>query len=311
MFKLYAVRVADVRCTFYFGPEDTLKDKRGVVVTGASTGIGWGVSKVLADKGFHVFGTVRRQQDADRLRAELGERVTPLLMDVTEEASVYEAAEIVGKQLDGATLSGLVNNAGIAVGGPMIYLPLKDFRRQLEVNLIGPFLVTQAFAPLLGTDRKRQGKPGRIVNISSVGGKVGAPFLGAYAASKHGLEGMSESLRRELMLFGIDVVVIGPGSVITPIWDKAEAEDTSAYRDTEYGSILQKFVQFFIAESKRGLPPERIGKAVWMALTKDRPRARYAVVPQRFRNWTLPMLLPKRSIDRLIAKQFGFVDSRS
>src|SRR5271165_3413624 len=208
---------------------DIMGDLKSVVVTGASTGIGWGTVKVLAEKGCHVFGSVRKQSDADRLRKEFGSRFTPLLMDVTDDDAVRQAAALVAEALGRETLAGLVNNAGIAVPGPLLHLKAEEYRHQLEVNLIAPLVVTQAFAPLLGTDRSRQGQPGRIVNISSVGGKLGAPFLGAYVASKHGLEGMSQSLRRELLLYGIDVIVIGPGSVATPIWDKAEADDFSRY----------------------------------------------------------------------------------
>ncbi len=279
---------------------------KSVVVTGASTSIGWGITKVLAAKGFQVFGSVRKQADADRLKSEFGSCVTPLLMDVTDESAVQKAAALVANQLNGSSLAGLVNNAGIAVGGPLIYLPLSDFKRQLEVNLIAPLQVIQAFAPLLGTDRTRTDKPGRIINISSVAGKLGPPFIGAYAASKHGLEGLSESLRRELLLFGIDVVVIGPGSVVTPIWNKAEGEDLSRYKDTEYAPFLERFVKHFIEEGRKGLKPEQIGKVVLHALTTRRPRVRYAVVPQRFRNWSLPMFLPKRMVDKLVGKQLGF-----
>jgi NAD(P)-dependent dehydrogenase (short-subunit alcohol dehydrogenase family) len=148
---------------------------------------------------------------------------------VTDASAIAEAASCVREALGGETLAGLVNNAGIAVSGPLIDLPVEDYRKQLEVNLVGPFLVTQAFAPLLGTDPELRGAPGRIVNISSVAGIRAMPFLGPYAASKFGLEGYSEALRRELMLFGIDVVVIGPGPVKTAIWDKAEELDVSGF----------------------------------------------------------------------------------
>src|SRR5277367_4572339 len=207
---------------------------KSVVVTGTSTGIGWGIAAVLVQKGFQVFGTVRTQVDADRLQTEFGSAFMPLIMDVTDQPAVVRAAGQVRQSLGQANLCGLVNNAGISVAGPLLHMPLAEFRRQLEVNLVAPLLVTQAFAKLLGTDRRREGGPGRIVNISSVGGKMGPPFLGAYAASKHALEGMSESLRRELLLYGIDVIVIGPGYVNTPILDKAEAEDLEIYRHTDY-----------------------------------------------------------------------------
>jgi NAD(P)-dependent dehydrogenase (short-subunit alcohol dehydrogenase family) len=288
-----------------------MPNKKSVVVTGASTGIGWGISKVLLGRNFQVYGTVRKPADAARLQTEFGSDFCPLLLDVIDESAVRSAAEQVKERLGQATLTGLVNNAGIAVAGPLLHLPLAGFRHQLEVNLVAPLLVTQVFAPLLGTDRTRQGQPGRVVNISSVAGKVGVPFLGAYVASKHGLEGMSESLRRELLLYGIDVIVIGPGSVVTPIWDKAESADINAYQATEYASILDHFRKFFIAEGRKGLPPEAIGQAVHIALTTARPKVRYAVVPQRLVNWTLPMLLPKRVLDKLIGKQLGLGAARN
>src|SRR5436305_13019125 len=157
---------------------------RSVVVTGASTGIGWGCAKVLASRGFHVFGSVRKQADADRLKAEFGERFTPLLFDVTDAAAVDRAAEQTAAVLGNATLAGLVNNAGIAVAGPLLYLDVDELRTQLEVNVTGQLIVTQAFAPLLTADKTRKARPGRIVMISSVGGKNASPFVGAYNASK-------------------------------------------------------------------------------------------------------------------------------
>jgi NAD(P)-dependent dehydrogenase (short-subunit alcohol dehydrogenase family) len=287
-----------------------MTNKKSVVVTGASTGIGWGISKVLLARNFRVYGTVRKPADADRLQREFGSDFFPLLLDVTDESAVRSAAAQVKERLGQATLGGLVNNAGISVPGPLLHLPLADYRHQLEVNLVAPLLVTQVFAPLLGTDRTRQGRPGRIVNISSAGGRIGVPFIGAYVASKHGLEGMSESLRRELLLYGIDVIVIGPGAVATPIWDKAESADITAYQDTDYAPIIGRFRDYFIAEGRKGFPPEKIGEAVHVALTTDRPKVRYAVVPQRLVNWTLPMLLPKRVFDRIIGKQLGLAGAR-
>jgi NAD(P)-dependent dehydrogenase (short-subunit alcohol dehydrogenase family) len=278
---------------------------QSVVVTGVSTGIGWGITKVLIAKNFRVFGSVRRQSDADRLQKEFGSAFTPLLMDVTDRQAVERAAVQVGAQLGSSTLAGLVNNAGVAVPGPLLHLPLDEYRRQLEVNLIAPLSVAQVFAPLLGAAPERQGAPGRIVNISSIAGKIGMPFLGAYVASKHALDGMSESLRREMMIYGIDVIVIAPGSVVTAIWDKAEAEDISIYANTEYGVILERFRKFALEDGRKGLTSERLGEAVHLALTAPQPKPYYAVVPQRFKNFTLPTLLPKRLVDKLIGKQFG------
>ena len=164
-----------------------------------------------------------------------------------------------GAALADGRLLGLVNNAGIAVAGPLLEASADDFRHQLEVNLIAPMTVIKAFAPLLGTDRARTGPPGRIVNISSVGGRFAAPFVGLYAASKHGLEGLSQSLRRELMLFGIDVIIVAPGSVATPIWDKAEQIDLAPYEKSPYFEIIKRFRDYMIAEGRKGWSSERLG----------------------------------------------------
>jgi len=279
-----------------------------VVVTGVSSGIGWGTAKVLVQHDFHVFGSVRKSEDADRLSAEWGEAFTPLLFDITDEQAVQRAAVVVRDRLQGQTLFGLVNNAGIAVPAPLIYQPISDYRQQLEVNLIGPLIVTQAFVDLLGADHRRSGHPGRIVNISSVGGKIAGPFIGAYHVSKFGIEGFSESLRRELMIHGIDVVVVGPGAVATAIWDKAEQVDISPYQNTEYASALEPFRQYMIENGRKGYPPERLGEIVWQALTTPHPPVRYgyAAVPHPLRNWIIPRLLPKRRVDALIANNLGW-----
>ncbi|HEX2186062.1 MAG TPA: SDR family oxidoreductase [Chloroflexota bacterium] len=279
---------------------------KSVVVTGASSGIGWATTRVLVDRGVHVFGSVRREQDAARLSTTFGERVTPLRFDITDEAAVRRGAGEVQERLGASTLFGLVNNAGIAVPGPLMYLPPDEFRHQLEVNLVGALVVTQAFLPSLGADRSRQGKPGRIVNVSSVAGQSGGPFLGAYAASKHGLEGLSESLRRELMLFGIDVIIVAPGMVATPIWDKGEAVDASRYDATAYAPAIRRVREFMLSQGRRGFPPERVGEVIWHALSTPRPRVRYAVVPRRLLSWTIPRLLPRRLVDRIIARRLGW-----
>ena len=284
---------------------------KSVVITGVSTGIGHGIASVLLRSGFKVFGTVRGEADADRLRSEFGPVFTPLIADVTDQPAILRAADLVQESLAGATLSGLVNNAGISVFGPLLHQSLPEFRRQLEVNLVAPLLVSQAFAGLLGVDRTRSGNPGRIVNISSVGGNIGPPFLGAYAASKHGLEGMSESLRRELLLYGIDVILVGPGYVNTAILDKAQAEDLGVHRGTDYSAILERFINGFVAAGREGMSPVRVGEVVHTALTVRQPNVRYAVVQRKFINWTLPTSLPKRWVDRLVGKQLGLLPALS
>ena len=278
-----------------------------VVVTGASTGIGLAIARVLVGEGVRVFGSVRREEDGHRVRAELGERFTALVFDVTDSAAIQAAVPVVAAALDGGTLFGLVNNAGIAVGGPLLHQPLDEVRRHLEVNVLGALAATQAFAPLLGADRTRRGPPGRIVQISSVAGRLSAPFLGAYAASKRALEGMSESLRRELMLYGIDVIIVNPGSVATPIWDKAEAQDGARYAGTEYEPLLRRFLTAALRSGRSGLPADAVGRVVWTALTARTPRTFYPVVGRKLMNWTIPLALPARLLDRLIAKRLGMV----
>ena len=279
---------------------------QSIVVTGVSTGIGWGVTKVSIQNGLRVFGSVRKTQDAERLKAEFGEAFIPLIFDVTDEKNVHAAAKQVREGLNGETLFGLVNNAGIAVPAPLMHQPIDDFRRQMEVNLIGQLIVTQAFLPLLGADRSLKGKPGRIINISSSSGKRGSPFVGAYVASKYALEGLSESLRMELMLYGIDVIIVGPGVIITPIWDKGEKEDISLYKDTEYGRFTERFKKYMLQHGKKGYPPEKVGEVVLHALTTPRPRVRYAVVPNALTSWIIPMLLPARWTDKIVARGLGF-----
>ena len=203
------------------------------------------------------------------------------------------------------TLDGLVNNAGIVLVEPLLVQSVADFRKQIEVNLIGMFAVTRAFGPLLGAEAGLAGPKGRVVNISSVGGKIGPPFLGGYAAAKHGVEGFSESLRRELQLVGIDVIIIGPGSVVTPIWDKAEAASSDHLVGTIWERPVRAFTDYMMKDDRKGLAPERIGEVVQTALTVARPRARYAPVRGKLLKWTVPMTLPSRIVDRLIGGQLG------
>src|SRR6202167_2761765 len=235
---------------------NAMANSKDVVVTGVSTGIGWGTTKVLVSKGFRVFGSVRKQADADRLQTEFGDGFVPLIMDITDADAVHQAAQKVGSMIGDRNLVGLVNNAGIVVSGPLLYVKPSEYRRQLETNMISPLVVIQVFAPLLGTDKKRQGPNGRIVNISSTTVEVTIPLLGAYSSSKSGLEGMSDALRRELMLFGIDVVIIEPGTVNTAMYDKGEKEDLSEFKQTEYWEAVQNFQKFIVAEARNnGLPP--------------------------------------------------------
>ncbi len=279
---------------------------KSVVVTGSSTGIGWGATKVLIEHGFRVFGSVRKQADGERLTKEFGANFVPLLFDVTDAQAVNAAAEKVAAALGGETLFGLVNNAGIAVAGPLLYLKIDDLRQQLDVNVVGQLVVTQAFAPLLGADTSRKGDPGRIVMISSVGGKNANPFMGPYNASKFALEGLSESLRRELMLFGIDVIIVAPGAVATPIWAKAEEVDVSQYANTPYITQLERIRSYMLDRGPKGLKPEKLGQAIHLALTIAHPKTRYTVSPDGLQD-AMVNILPKRMVDRMIGGRLGLV----
>jgi NAD(P)-dependent dehydrogenase (short-subunit alcohol dehydrogenase family) len=279
---------------------------QSVVITGASTGIGHATAKLLLDRGFRVFGSVRKQADADRLKSEFGVNFTPLFFDVTDEAAVLSAAREVRAALGGETLAGLVNNAGIAVAGPVLELAADEFRRQMEVNVIGPVIATQAFGPLLGSDPALKGPKGRIVMISSVAGKSGNPLMSAYSASKHAIEGLSEALRREMMLFGIDVIIVAPGAVKTPIWSKADEVDISPYRNSPFFPALGRIRQFMMHLGEIGLAPEKIAQAIVDALTLGNPKVRYSITPDPMRHW-VTAILPKRMVDKIIAKRLGLL----
>ena len=271
-----------------------------VVVTGASTGIGEATALELRSLGFSVIAGVRSDEDAGRLRAQ---GLTPLRLDVTDAESIAAAADEVGSLVGADGLAGLVNNAGIAVAAPIEFVPIDELRRALEVNLVGQVAVTQAFLPLLRIAE------GRVVSMSSIAGRVALPLMGPYAASKFALEGVSDSLRRELHGQGIDVVVIEPGGIKTPIWEKGVAD---AERMTEalppeaqvlYGGLVEAMREQTrrIAE-ERGLPAGEVASVVAIALTAARPRTRYVVGRDARLRAAVAKRLPDRVIDWLVVR---------
>ena len=276
-----------------------------VVITGASTGIGRSTAEYLAAKGWQVFAGVRKEKDGAAL-TEADARIKPILLDVTNPEQVDAAVETVRAALDGQKLAGLINNAGIANMGPLAVQPLDQFKAHFDVNVFGLLRASQAFAPLLGMDESLSGKPGRIVNITSVGGRLASPFLGAYTATKHAVESMTDSLRRELIIFGIDAIAVGPGAVKTPIWDKAEdANSSNPYSNSPWAKPIDKFSETMLEGGRTGLDPDVIAETIEDALTAKKPKARYAPVPDKLTNFTLPMLLPKRVVDGFFWKRFG------
>ncbi len=276
-----------------------------VIVTGASTGIGRSTAEHLARQGWQVFAGVRKLKDGEPLVA-VHENIKPILLDVTQVEHVTAAVETVRAALGGQKLAGLVNNAGIANMGPLAVQPLDQFKAHFDVNVFGLLRASQAFAPLLGMDESLDGPAGRIVNITSVGGKLASPFLGAYTATKHAVESMTDSLRRELVIFGIDAIAVGPGAVQTPIWDKAEKDNSgNPYSNSPWAKAIEKFSETMLEGGRTGLAPEEIAKTIETALTARKPKARYAPVPNKLTNFTLPMLLPKRTVDGFFWKRFG------
>ena len=274
---------------------------KAVVVSGVSSGIGEGAARDLCRRGYKVYGTVRRAEDGERLQKELGDAFTPLHLDVTDAAAVAAAASQVRQDLGGAGLFGLINNAGIADPGPLTAISPDSLRRHLEVNVVGVLHMVQAFLPLLRTASGE--RPGRIINISSIAGRLAYPFMGAYAASKHALEALSDSLRRELLIYGVDVVVIQPGTIGTPILDKA-AHLASSFSDSDYQPTL-RFLD--MSNDKRmAMPVAVVTRRILDALTLDRPRTRYVIPNERFRLWLIPRCLPDRWLDRIIDRMLGF-----
>jgi NAD(P)-dependent dehydrogenase (short-subunit alcohol dehydrogenase family) len=268
---------------------------KSVLVTGASTGIGEATALRLKGAGWEVHAAARKDADLERLR-EAG--LNPLRIDVTDSDTIAAAKGELGER----GLDGLVNNAGIAVSGPMEFLPLDELRQQLEVNLVGQVAVIQAFMPNI------REATGRIVNVSSIGGKIALPLVGPYAASKFGLEAVSDSLRRELRPWGIHVSVIEPGGVVTPIWergretaDRLEAEMGEEAR-TRYGKLADRIREETEKIPERGVAPDEVAKAIEHALTAERPKPRYVVGRDAKIRLRIKALVGDRRFDALIAR---------
>lgn len=274
-----------------------------VVVTGASTGIGEATATHLDELGFSVFAGVRKEEDAERIAGLGSECLRPLRIDVTDEGSIRAAEEEVRAATASAGLAGLVNNAGIAVSGPVEHVPIEELRRQLEVNLIGQVAVIQAFLPLL------RAATGRVVNISSIGGRIALPMLSPYAASKFALEAVSDSLRREVRDQGIRVVVVEPGGIKTPIWDKGTATadrisgDMPPEAEQHYGGLIAAIRRESAKiATDRGLEPSTVAEVVGRALTAANPRTRYLVGSDAKLRDKVLRRLPDRVQDSLIAR---------
>jgi len=269
-----------------------------VVVTGSSTGIGHACAVALSDERFNVLAGVRNEADGEALRDAGAE---PVIVDVTDAATIDALARRV-RDDHGGRLAGLVNNAGISVAGPLEGVPIDEWRRQFEVNVFGQIAVTKALLPAVRAAK------GRIAFMSSVGGKQALPLLGPYGASKHALEAVGDSLRQEMEPFGVEVAIIEPGSVQTPIWDKGLAGAPSARTamgdevNRLYGDRLDAMAVLAEKTGATGVPPAEVAKAVTHALTADRPKTRYVVGREARAQLTANAVLPDRALDRLVAR---------
>jgi NAD(P)-dependent dehydrogenase (short-subunit alcohol dehydrogenase family) len=297
---------------------------KSVLVTGASTGIGRATALRLDARGWRVFAGVRREADAAALREAGSERLAPLILDVTNAAQIAAAAERIDEAMGEAGLDGLVNNAGIAVPGPLETLPIDDFKRQIEVNLTAHVAVTQAMLPAIRKSasavplphmgRQRHsgaGGGGRIVFITSIGGLMAFPMFGAYHAAKFGLEAVGDVFRQELRPWGISVSIVEPGSIATPIWERGDREvDAIAERAGDghadlYGKAIEAGREVARKTGARGIPPEKVAAKIEHALSARRPRLRYLVGADARGQAFAARFLPARLVDWLVARATG------
>ena len=274
---------------------------KNIVITGVSTGIGYYSTEYLTKNGYFVFGSVRKEEDANNLKKEFGDNFHPLIFDVRDEDAINKSAQEVESIVGKKGIDCLINNSGIALGGPFLYLPTEVFREQFDTNFFGVISVTRIFSKLLGAYKDSRHK-GKIIMISSVSGKRSYPFVGPYTASKHALEGLSDSLRRELMIYGIDLILVEPGPVKTAIWDKAPDPDQNAFIGTDYERSLRIFYKEVIEKGKHGLDSNVVARLIEKIIRVNKPKTRYVVSSNKLRDYYLPGLFTDRFFDRIIAK---------
>ncbi|MDX6604225.1 MAG: hypothetical protein QOF23_734 [Solirubrobacterales bacterium] len=273
---------------------------RSVLITGASTGIGRATALHLDAAGWRVFAGVRQESDAEALRDAASDRLAPVSLDVTDPGQIAAAAARIGAEVE-TGLDGLVNNAGVAVPSPLETIPIDDFRRQIEVNLVGQVAVTQAMLPAIRRAR------GRIVFISSIGGRISFPLTGAYHAAKFGIEAVGDAWRQELKPWEIAVSIIEPGSIDTPIWERGERTadelgSRSPRREVLYGRVIENYRKVIRDTADRGIPPQKVARAIEHALSSAHPRSRYLVGLDARLQARLKPLIPTPVFDRLVAR---------
>ena len=275
---------------------------KSVLITGCSTGIGAGLVSEFLKNGFLVFGSIRDKKMEVPLKKKYGENFIPLIFDVTNYLQISKAQKKVRSILNGDNLGILINNAGIAQLGPVEHITSQEFDLHLKTMVVGAFNCVQIFLPLLGTENKFS--PGKVINISSGGGSIGQPFMASYCSSKHALEGFSESLRRELLLHGIKVIIIAPRAFKTAIWDKSNVDDRAAkFNKTEYSQAFEKFTNFIKYSSKQGQDVKDLAQKIHQIAMKKKPKVKYSMGPSGLQFYLI-RTLPKRFIDKVLGKYF-------
>lgn len=274
---------------------ETNFEERFIVVTGASTGIGRSIAEELSQNGYKVFATVRKESDFETL-SKLSTNLIPIKMDVTDHESIIKAHEIIKDYLGEKKLYSLINNAGIAVGGPMELINIDEVKKQFDVNYFGVLDTTQIFFDLLDKNNSK------IINMSSVGGKTASPFMGAYNSSKFALEAMSDSLRREIFDTNIEVVVIEPGMIATPIWDKADEIDIEKYKDSSYVKYIEKAKKHAVDEGRKSAPVEKVSQRILEVLSRKSNNSRYWVSGNPLLEVFIPRVLPDKVLDFIVKK---------
>lgn len=274
-----------------------------ILITGVSSGIGYDAVRFLTGKGYYVIGSVRKPEDLERLEKEFPDHFKGVLFDVRDKASIAEAKQEVEGLLNGRSLTALVNNAGLSIPGPISMIPDDDFRIQMEVNLFGVRNVTNAFLPFLGMDLDFKGVPGKIINISSLSGIFNSPFSGSYCVSKHALESLGEIYRRELMMFGIDVISIQPGPIKSEIWDK-NLGLMNQYKGTVYDQYAEMADKIISTAEKEALPTETISRLIYKIITTNKPKVSYMVSKNKLL-MHLAKRMPARMLDKLIWKRLN------
>ena len=278
---------------------------KSILITGCSTGIGAALVAEFLRQGFLVFGSIRDKKMEVLLKKKYGDNFVPLLFDVTNYSQISKAYKKVKLTLKGANLGILINNAGIAKLGPVEHISSEEFDLHLKTMVLGTFNCVKIFLPLLGAKNKIS--PGKVINISSGGGSIGQPFMASYCSSKHALEGFSESLRRELLIYGIKVIIVAPRAFKTAIWDKSNIDGRAVdFKKTVYNQAFDKFTNFIKELSEQGQDVQVLAQKIYKISSLKRPKVKYSMGPSGLQFYLI-RTLPKKLIDKLLGKYFLLV----